>query len=152
MLAAAGICLFMNLRLSQLPVSESKQRDLRRRMRALNIREADLNEKFVRSSGKGGQNVNRVATCVMICHVPSGMRVKCQIARTQGLNRYYARKILIEKIEVRERGIASAKQQKIAKLKRQKRKRSKRAKEKMLANKRHIAEKKKLRSRVNSGD
>ena len=117
-------------------------------MRALGVREGDFEEKFVRSSGKGGQNVNRVATCVMLKHVPSGTRVKCQIARTQGLNRYYARKILIEKIEVRERGIASAKQQKIAKLKRQKRKRSKRAKEKMLANKRHTGVKKKLRGKV----
>lgn len=138
----------MNLRSAKLPVSDAKQRDLRSRMRALGIREADFEEKFVCSSGKGGQNVNRVATCVMLKHIPSGTRVKCQIARTQGLNRYYARKILIEKIEVRERGIASAKQQKIAKLKRQKRRRSKRAKDKMLANKRHTGEKKKLRGKV----
>jgi len=130
------------------PVSDAKHRDLRRRMRALGINESDLEEKFVRSSGKGGQNVNRVATCVMLYHAASGMRVKCQIARTQGLNRYYARKILVDKIEAKERGIASAKQQRIAKLKRQKRKRSKRAKEKILATKRYTAEKKKLRGKV----
>lgn len=142
----------MNLRSTQLPVSESKLRDLRRRMRALGVREAELDEKFVRSSGKGGQNVNRVATCVQLHHRPSGMRVKCQIARTQGLNRYYARKILVEKIEAHERGIASAKQQRIAKLRRQKRRRSRRAKEKMLANKRHTAEKKKRRAKVELED
>jgi len=138
--------------ISRLPVSEAKLRDLRRRMRALGIREADLEEKFVRSGGKGGQNVNRVATCVMLHHVPSGTRVKCQIARTQGVNRYHARKILVEKIETRVKGAQSAKQQKIAKLKRQKRKRSKRAKEKMLATKRHTAQKKKLRSKVDLED
>ena len=137
---------------AKFPVSDAKHRDLRSRMRALGILERDLDEKFVRSSGKGGQNVNRVATCVMLHHVPSGMRVKCQVARTQGLNRYYARKILVEKIEARERGVASAKQQRIAKLKRQKRKRSKRAKEKVLADKRRTAEKKKLRGRVGLED
>jgi protein subunit release factor B len=121
-------------------------------MHALGISESDLEEKFVRSSGKGGQNVNRVATCVMLYHAASGIRVKCQIARTQGLNRYYARKILVEKVEIKERGIASAKQQRIAKLKRQKRRRSKRAREKVLSNKRHTAEKKKLRGKVHVED
>ncbi len=134
------------------PVSETKQRDLLRRMRALGIDEVDLDEHFVRSSGPGGQKLQKTSTCVMLHHRPSGTRVKCQIARTQGLNRYYARKILVEKIEERERGIASEKQQRIAKIKRQKRKRSKRAKEKMLAEKRRVAEKKQLRRKLRAGE
>jgi protein subunit release factor B len=133
---------------AKFPVSAAKQRELERRMKEFGIREEDLEEKFVRSSGKGGQYVNRVATCVMLHHKPSGKRVKCQAARTQGLNRYYARKRLVEKIEEEIKGIESAKQQKIAKIKRQKRKRSKRAKEKMLEQKRKQAEKKELRRKV----
>jgi protein subunit release factor B len=138
----------MDSRSAKFPVSVRKQRELERRMDALGIREDDLKEKFVRSSGRGGQYVNRVATCVMLHHKPSGKRVKCQIARTQGLNRYYARKRLVEKIEEEIRGIESEKRKKIAKIKRQKRKRSKRAKEKMLEQKRKQAEKKVLRKKI----
>lgn len=135
----------MNLRSTKLPVSESKRRELKKRMRALGVGEDDLDEKFVRSGGKGGQNVNRVATCVMLHHRQSGMRVKCQIARTQGLNRYYARRILVEKIEEKVRGVESERRKRIEKIKRQKRKRSKRAKEKVLEEKRKVSEKKRLR-------
>ncbi len=136
------------MRISIFPVSLSKQRALEEKMRALNIREEDLEETFVRSGGKGGQNVNKVSTCVMLTHKPSGMSVKCQIARTQGLNRYYARKLIVEKIEEKIRGVESAHRQAIEKIRRQKRKRSKRAKEKMLANKKMQSQKKKLRGRV----
>lgn len=137
---------------AKFPVSVAKQNDLRSRMRMLGIREVDIEEKFVRSSGKGGQNVNRVATCVMLLHRPSGLRVKCQTARTQGLNRYFARVRLVEKMEEQEKGRASKRQQEIEKIKRQKRKRSKRAKEKMLAEKKHRAKVKQLRSRVGVED
>jgi hypothetical protein len=80
------------------------------------------------------------------------MRVKCQIARTQGLNRYYARAILVEKMEEKVRGIESERRKRIERIRRQKRKRSKRAKEKMLEEKRKVSEKKRLRRRpsVNS--
>lgn len=138
----------MNPKTTRFPVGEAKQRELQKRMNALGIREEDLEEKFVRSSGRGGQYVNRVATCVMLHHQPSGIRVKCQIARTQGLNRYYARKILVEKMEEKIAGIESEKRKKIEKIRRQKRERSKRAKEKMLEQKRKQAEKKELRRKV----
>lgn len=115
-------------------------------MSRLGIRESDLEEKFVRSQGKGGQNVNKTSTCVWLRHVPSGIEVKCQRERSQSINRFLARRILAEKIEAMVLGAKSAKQQEIERIRRQKRKRSRRAKEKMLADKRHTAEKKSMRA------
>jgi peptide chain release factor len=122
--------------------SEEKENALRERMESLGIRAEDITEAFVRSGGRGGQNVNKVATCVQLKHIPTGIEVKCQKERSQALNRYHARKILVDKIEKMQLGAASAEQQRIEKIRRQKRKRSKRAKEKMLADKKHHAEKK----------
>lgn len=129
-------------------VSPEKELALTERLNALGIKPEDLIEKFVRSGGHGGQNVNKVSTCVYLKHLPTGIEVKCQRERSQALNRYHARKMLADKIENLIKGKESAEQQKIEKIRRQKRKRSKRAKEKMLANKRHQAEKKKERRTV----
>lgn len=126
-------------------VSEEKEAALWRRWEELDIRPEDVTEAFVRSGGNGGQNVNKVATCVQLKHLPTGIEVKCQKSRTQAMNRYYARKILADKIETIKLGAASAEQQRIEKLRRQKRKRSKRAKEKMLDAKRQHSEKKSAR-------
>ena len=113
-------------------ISERKWAGIRRRMGTLGIREADIEEKFVRSSGRGGQRVNKASTCAMIHHRPSGIRVKCQISRSQGENRFYARRILCDRLEERIRGAFSAAARKRHKIRTQKRKRSRRAKEKML--------------------
>src|SRR4051794_27005020 len=80
-------------------VSTDKQTQLAQRMASLGVRETDIEESFVRSGGHGGQNVNKVATCVMLLHRPSGVQVKCQETRQQGLNRFLARKLLLDKIE-----------------------------------------------------
>ena len=122
------------------PVNPDKQHALEARLLKLGIRDEDLDEQFVRSGGPGGQNVNKVATCVILTHRPSGVSVRCQEERSQGLNRFLARKRLAEKIEERILGRESQRQQAIEKIRRQKRKRSKRAKEKMLALKHHRAE------------
>lgn len=129
-------------------VSEEKEAALWKKWEELDIRPEDVTEAFIRSGGHGGQNVNKVATCVQLKHIPTGIEVKCQKARTQGMNRYYARKLLAEKIETIKLGALSAEQQKIEKLRRQKRKRSKRAKEKVLEAKRHQSEKKAARKSV----
>ena len=68
-------------------------------MAFLGIREGDLEERFIRSGKKGGQNVNKLATCVYLKHRPTGVEVKCQIERTQGQNRFLARRILADKID-----------------------------------------------------
>lgn len=130
------------------PVSLSKEEELRQRMEGLGIREEDIEESFIRSGGKGGQHVNKTSTCVYLKHLPTGTEVKCQEGRSQGLNRYRARVLLVMKIDEMVRGEASEERQRIEKIRRQKRKRSKRAKEKMLAEKKITSEKKRLRSHV----
>lgn len=126
-------------------VSTQKQNALLKKMEELGIREEDLVEKFIRSGGAGGQNVNKVATCVYLKHVPTGVEVKEQRERSQALNRFFARRTLAEKIENMVAGKASEEQRRREKIRRQKRKRSKRAKEKVLQQKKMQADKKKLR-------
>ena len=133
-------------------VSANKEDALREKMERLGIFEKDIVEKFIRSSGHGGQNVNKTSTCVYLKHVPTQIEVKCQKERSQGLNRYHARKILTDKIEEMIRGKESEEQQRIAKIRRQKRKRSKRAKEKMLEEKRKQSQKKASRQFRPSSD
>ena len=127
------------------PVSSDKERALAARMAALGVREAELEEHFVRARGRGGQNVNKVSTCVMLRHVPTGITVRCERERSQALNRYLARRELLDRLEARIRGTTQAAAAERARIRRQKRRRSRRAKEKMLAGKRAQAEKKATR-------
>src|SRR3989338_4169604 len=127
------------------PVSPSTQRELEALMRRLGVQESDFEERFIRSGGPGGQNVNKVATCVVLRHLPSNLEARCQQERSQALNRFLARRILLRRLEAQRLGALSAEAQYRAKLRRQKRKRSKRAKDKMLASKKLHAEKKRLR-------
>jgi protein subunit release factor B len=132
------------------PVSLDKETQLAQRMASLGVNEADLEETFVRSGGHGGQNVNKTATCVMLLHRPTGLQVKCQSTRQQGLNRFLARRLLLDKIEARLKGFVTAERARIEKIRRQKRKRSRRAKERMLAGKAHQSAKKESRRLVDT--
>jgi protein subunit release factor B len=80
-------------------VSPEKEEALRERMARLGVREADLEESFTRSSGPGGQKVNKTATCVHLRHLPTGIAVKSQRERSQAINRFLARRLLLDKLE-----------------------------------------------------
>ncbi len=134
--------------MSLFSVSPEKEKELFRRMQKMNVDERDLEESFIRSSGPGGQNVNKVSTCVYLLHRPTGISVKCQKTRMQGLNRFHARRLLLDEIEKKRTGVVLKEKQRIEKIRRQKRKRSKRAKEKILELKRQRGEKKASRRSV----
>lgn len=125
-----------------------KEEALKMKMGSLGIREIDLEEKFIHSSKKGGQKVNKTSSCVYLKHKPTGIEVKCQEERSQALNRFFARRILVNKIELLIMGRKAEAQKEIEKIRRQKRKRSRRAKEKMLKFKKIRSEKKELRKYI----
>lgn len=134
--------------MSRFPVSSSKEQELLARMAVLGIHEQDVDETFTHSGGHGGQNVNKVSTCVVLLHRPTGVRVRCQSERSQGLNRFLARRLLADKVESIEFGKKSSEQQRIEKIRRQKRRRSRRAKLKMLAGKHHRSATKSARQNI----
>src|SRR5690242_21447495 len=101
-------------------ISPEREEQLARRMAAAGVQESDLEETFVRSGGHGGQNVNKTSTCVMLLHRPTGLQVKCQSTRQQGLNRFLARRLLLDKIEASRRGYVAAKRSEEEKIRRQK--------------------------------
>jgi len=128
------------------PVRPEKEDALRRKMKRLGILEQDIIEKFIHGGGKGGQKINKSASCVYLKHRPTGIEVKCQAERSQLLNRFLARRILAGKIERQRLGEESEEIQRIEKIRRQKRKRSRKAKMKMLQDKKKRAKVKLLRA------
>lgn len=129
-------------------LTTGKKKELKDKMARLGIREADIEEKFIRPSGKGGTKASKTSCCVYLKHVPTKIEVKCSRERSRSLNRFFARRILAKKIETLILGRESEEIKRIEKIRRQKRKRSKKAKQKMLEAKRRHAEKKTLRKAV----
>ncbi len=118
-------------------MSSAKESALREKMEAVGIFEQDIEESFARSSGAGGQHVNKTSTCVQLLHRPTGLFVKCQDDRSQAINRYLARRRLLDLFAARVLKRKTEEQQRQEKIRRQKRRRSRRAKNKMLQDKHH---------------
>ncbi len=113
-------------------VSEKKEKALLERMCELNVKEKDIEEKFIRSSGPGGQKTNKTSSCVCLHHTPTDITVKYQKERSQPLNRFFARRILLDQIERKQKGFVKEDKKHIEKIRNQKRKRKKRTKEKLI--------------------
>jgi protein subunit release factor B len=128
-------------------VSAAKEAALRRLMAQAGLTEEDIVERFVRSGGPGGQNVNKTATAVYLRHRPTGLEVKAQTARSQALNRFLARRLLAERLAATKAESVSAERARVAKLRRQKNRRSRRAQGKVLQGKKMRAEVKVSRSK-----
>lgn len=108
-------------------VTDKKSEALVERMKRCGIDEADLDEKFVRSSGPGGQKVNKTSTCAVLKHNPTGIIVKMGKERSQQLNRYYARKRLCELLEEQQQGKKSPQAIAAEKIRKQKQRRKRRS-------------------------
>ena len=126
-----------------------KNQTLEKRMALLGVREEDIVESFIRSSGPGGQNVNKTATCVYLKHLPTGLEVKCQRQRSQLLNRSLARHILLSKIEHKIQQDNLQRQSFKAKVMRRNRQKPKSIKIKILEDKRRQGQKKFVRRKIN---
>lgn len=110
-------------------VSEEKNSQLKELMATVGLREQDMEERFVRSSGAGGQHVNKSATCVQLTHLPTGIEVKCMRDRSQSVNRFLARRELAEKL-AEKAGLATARSVEQDRIRRQKASRSRKSRQK----------------------
>jgi len=106
-------------------VSEEKNRWLQLKMAELQVREEDLEETFVRSSGHGGQHVNKTSSCVQLRHIPSGISVSASRERSQSVNRFLARRELLERLEAKS-GVLTPEMKRVERLRKQKDRRRRR--------------------------
>ena len=116
-------------------VSPGKEQALLQRMKELNVCEGDIEETFIRASGPGGQKTNKTSSRVSLRHIPTNIMVKCQQARSLALNRFLARRHLLDQIERMQKGFVKEESLRIEKIRNRKRKRAKRAKKKKSASK-----------------
>lgn len=128
-------------------INTDKWEKLAEKMEKLHIHEADLIEKFIVGSGKGGQKLHKTASTVYLKHLPSGLEVKCQDSRSREDNRYFARERLYEKLQAILSDEITKDQQRVEKIKRQKKRRSRRSKQKMLDEKSKLGQRKIMRKK-----
>ncbi len=104
-----------------------KIRALEKKMKYLGIHKKDIQEKFITSSGRGGQKVNKSSSAVFLSHLPTQISVKFGKYRSQHLNRFMALRSLVEKIEQQTSGMPDAAARQLTRLKKQKQRRRKKA-------------------------
>ena len=109
-------------------ISEKKIEELKNRMTSLKIFDADLEEKFIKGSGKGGQKLQKTSSCVYLKHLPTKTEVKCQKGRSREENRFFARRLLCDAIEKNVFQKKTTKEIKQEKIKKQKNRRERKQK------------------------
>ena len=124
------------------------EQDVRRRLAALGVQPADVDERFVRGTGPGGQKINKTSSSVWLRHGPTGIETRCQRERSQVVNRALAWAELCAKLEERKRVAAAARQDEQAKNRRRNRQKSRGQKARMIQSKKHRAGIKSSRGRV----
>lgn len=129
------------------PISKKNSDAVNERLRSLGVGDLDLREDFIKGGGPGGQKINKTSSCVQLTYLPMGWVLRSQRSRHREDNRFFVRRLLLERLEEVALGRESARQRQIHKLRAQKRKRNRRAKEKILKQKKERAEIKKWRKR-----
>lgn len=126
-------------------MSGLREAKLLKRMEALGIQPSDVAEIFTRSSGPGGQNVNKTASAVVLVHKPTGLKVRCEQERSQTQNRVRAQELLLDKIEAERRRVEAARRSAVEKVRRRTRPRPWGVQQRVLEGKRRQGEKKRQR-------
>jgi len=134
--------------MDQPPTIQPARNAIEQRMKRLGVREGDLRESFARSSGPGGQHVNKVSTAVTLVHTPSGVAVTVQDSRSQSMNRRLARERLLDELERRRREKIQARRAEAALQRRRNSPRPRGLKERILDSKKRRGKTKKMRGRV----
>ena len=127
-------------------ITKNKWENLKKLMSSLDIYEENIDENFIKGSGKGGQKLNKSSTCVQLKY--KNLEVKCQKTRSQSDNRFWARRELCDKVMELKNDFVSKKNREYNKIRKQKLKRSKKAKEKIMEIKINQSNKKKLRRKI----
>jgi protein subunit release factor B len=120
---------------------------LRARFVSLGVRPEEVEERFVRGAGAGGQKINKTSSTVWLRHRPTGTEVRCQRERSQATNRLLAWSELADKLEWCRAAAASAAQAARELARRQKRQKSRGQKVRMIQTKKHRAKIKSTRKR-----
>ncbi len=108
------------------PIKKQKLEELEKRLKQLNIKDAQLVEKFILGSGPGGQKINKTAACVYLKHLPTGIEVKCGRNRSRELNRFFARRELCDRLEKKLFGKKTSQEKAKLKIRKQKKRRARR--------------------------
>ena len=109
-------------------INPVKISELEKRMENLGIRKEDIDEKFIKASGRGGQKINKSSSAVFLKHIPSQLFVKCGKSRSQHINRFLALRSLVDMIETKNQGHNTQLQEKIERIRKQKQRRKRRNK------------------------